>query len=52
MTDRCSTDALTQENALGVPAFMRGCIDLPEEELRELKKLLEKALTGMERKEE
>ena len=41
-----------KEKALGVPAFMRDCIDLPEEELRELKKLLEKALTGMERKEE
>ncbi len=41
-----------KEKAPGVPAFMRGCIDLPEEELRELKKLLEKALTGMERKEE
>ena len=36
-----------KEKALSVPQAMRGCIDLPEEELLELKRLLEKALGRM-----
>ncbi len=36
-----------KEKALSVPQAMRGCIDLPEEELLELKALLEKALGRM-----
>ena len=36
-----------KEKALSVPQAMRSCIDLPEEELLELKRLLEKALGRM-----
>ncbi|MCR4724333.1 MAG: MarR family transcriptional regulator [Clostridia bacterium] len=39
-----------KEKAIAVPEEMRGCIDLPEEELRQLKQLLDKALTRMEMK--
>lgn len=38
-----------KDRALAVPPAMRGCIDLPREELLELKRLLEKALAGMNR---
>lgn len=37
-----------REQALEVPRAMQGCLDLPEEELMELKRLLEKALASME----
>ena len=37
-----------KEKAVRVPAAMRGCIDLPEEELLQLKRLLDKALLRME----
>ena len=37
-----------REQALEVPLAMQGCLDLPEEELMELKRLLEKALASME----
>lgn len=37
-----------RERALAVPAAMRGCIDLPENELLQLKRLLEKALIRMD----
>ena len=40
-----------KERAIGVPAEMQGCIDLPEEELSELKRLLDKALAGMDQKQ-
>jgi len=36
-----------KEQALDVPKAMNGCIDLPEDELKELKKLLDKAVSGM-----
>lgn len=39
-----------KEQALCVPARMAGCIDLPEEELIQLKRLLDKALMNMEEK--
>ena len=38
-----------KERALDIPEAMQGCIDLPEEELLQLKYLLNKALTRMER---
>ena len=37
-----------KEKALSVPQAMQGCIDLPEEELIQLKHLLDKALRKME----
>lgn len=37
-----------KEQALDVPKAMNGCIDLPENELKELKRLLDKAISGME----
>ena len=37
-----------KEKAVSVPAAMRGCIDLPDEELMQLKWLLDKALLRME----
>ena len=37
-----------KEKAVAVPERMQGCIDLPEEEWRQLKYLLEKALIRME----
>ena len=37
-----------KEQALDVPKAMYGCIDLPEDELKELKRLLDKAVSGME----
>jgi len=40
-----------KERAICVPEAMRGCIDLPEEELLQLKYLLKKALTRMETQE-
>ena len=39
-----------KEQALCVPPRMAGCIDLPEEELIQLKRLLDKALIKMEEK--
>lgn len=36
-----------KEQALDVPKEMNGCIDLPEDELKELKKLLDKVVSGM-----
>ncbi len=41
---------ILKEQALCVPAKMAGCIDLPEEELIQLKRLLDKALMKMEEK--
>ena len=38
-----------KERALDIPEAMQRCIDLPEEELLQLKYLLNKALTRMER---
>jgi len=38
-----------RERALDVPGQMRGCIHLPTEELKQLKTLLDKALSGMGR---
>ena len=38
-----------REQALSVPEAMRGCIDLPPEELLQLKHLLDKALSRMGR---
>ena len=40
-----------KDKAICVPASMQGCIDLPEEELLELKRLLDKALTQMNQKQ-
>jgi len=37
-----------KEKALSVPPAMAGCIDLPEKELAELKRLLDKAMARME----
>lgn len=37
-----------KEQALDVPKAMNGCIDLPENERKELKRLLDKAVSGME----
>lgn len=37
-----------KERALSVPRTMQGCIDLPAEELKQLKYLLDKALIKME----
>lgn len=37
-----------KEKAVAVPQAMQGCIDLPEEELLQLKSLLDKALIRME----
>jgi len=37
-----------RDRAIEVPEAMRGCIDLPEEELLQLKHLLDKALIRME----
>lgn len=39
-----------KDRAISVPAEMQGCIDLPEEELSELKRLLDKALARMDQK--
>ena len=39
-----------KERAIRVPVEMQGCIDLPEEELSELKRLLDKALARMDQK--
>ena len=39
-----------KEKALAVPCAMQNCIDLPEEELVQLKNLLDKALRKMEEK--
>lgn len=39
-----------KDKAIDVPAEMQGCIDLPEEELSELKRLLDKALARMDQK--
>ena len=36
-----------REKALAVPRAMQGCVDLPQEELDQLKDLLEKALVSM-----
>ena len=36
-----------KEQALDVPKEMNGCIDLSEDELKELKRLLDKAVSGM-----
>ncbi len=36
-----------KEKAISVPLAMRGCIDLPEDELLQLKRLLDKALIKM-----
>ena len=36
-----------KEQALDVPKEMDGCIDLPEDDLKELKRLLDKAVSGM-----
>lgn len=36
-----------KEQALDVPKAMNGCIDLPGDELKELKRLLDKAVSGM-----
>ncbi len=41
-----------KEKALSVPCAMEGCIDLPEEELLQLKELLDKALLKMGRTRE
>ena len=41
-----------KERAVLVPEAMRGCIDLPEEELSQLKRLLDKALIKMDAKGE
>ena len=41
-----------KEKAVLVPEAVRGCIDLPEEELQQLKRLLDKALTRMDAKGE
>jgi len=38
-----------KEKAVSVPGAMKGCIDLPDGELWELKKLLDKALSKMRR---
>ena len=38
-----------KDKAICVPASMQGCIDLPEEELLELKRLLDKALTQLQK---
>ena len=38
-----------KEKALAVPYAMGGCIDLPQEDLIQLKKLLDKALAGLKR---
>ena len=36
-----------KDKAISVPAAMQGCIDLPEDELRQLKYLLDKAMARM-----
>ena len=41
-----------KEEAANVPDSMKGCIDLPDEELLELKRLLDKALSRMGRTRE
>ena len=41
-----------KDQALSVPCAMEGCIDLPEEELLQLKELLDKALLKMGRTRE
>ena len=41
-----------KEEAVNVPDSMKGCIDLPDEELWELKRLLDKALSKMRRTRE
>ncbi len=37
-----------KEKAVSIPAAMRGCIDFPEEELMQLKYLLDKTRLRME----
>lgn len=37
-----------KEDALRIPEKMKGCIKLPEDEMYELKRLLDKALSGMD----
>lgn len=44
--------AALQEKAMAVPCQMQGCIDLSEEELLQLKQLLDKALCRMSRTRE
>ncbi len=39
-----------KDRAISVPEEMQGCIDLPEEELSELKRLLDKVLARMDQK--
>ena len=39
-----------KDRAISVPEEMQGCIDLPKEELTELKRLLDKALARMDQK--
>ena len=41
-----------KDEAVKVPEAMGGCIDLPEEELWQLKRLLDKALSNMRRTRE
>ena len=40
-----------KDRAIRVPAEMQGCIDLPKEELTELKRLLDKAISLMDMKQ-
>ena len=40
-----------KDRAISVPEEMQGCIDLPEEELSELKRLLDKAISLMDMKQ-
>ena len=40
---------ILKEKAVSVPGAMKGCIDLPDGELLELKRLLDKALSKMRR---
>ena len=39
---------MRKEKAIDAAKAMHGCIDLPEEELKQLKRLLDKALIRME----
>ena len=40
--------AALREDALSVPREMTGCLDLPKEDLIELKRILDKAMQNME----
>ena len=40
-----------KDRAISVPEEMQGCIDLPKEELSELKRLLDKAISLMDMKQ-